>query len=662
MTETNIDETQLPGENNNSTEAEEVRSATEGEETKEQQTEDPGGVEVLADSQDGASDSTAEQDAEAAFEPATETETAASEETAEAEKAEEDDTEDEDDTEGEGGEEASFADLFEESLERIQEGSVVSGVVVQVTSDYVVVDVGAKSEGQIPIHEFATDGAEPVINVGDTVEVLLESSEDDEGGIRLSRSKAARIKVWEKIAQAYKEGETISGTISSRVKGGLQVDVGVPAFLPGSQIDLRPVRDMESLIGQTFDFKVLKYSKKRSNVVLSRRVLLEEEREAKKAELLKVLEEGAVLEGVVKNITDYGVFIDLGGMDGLLHITDISWGRVGHPSERFSIGDKVTVKVLNFDRERERVSLGMKQLKPDPWESVLERYPVASRVEGKVVSLTDYGAFVEVEEGVEGLVHVSEMSWTRKIRHPSKVVQVGDEVEVVVLNVDPERKRISLGIKQTVPDPWETIDERYPVGTTIEGRIKNVTDFGVFIGIEDGIDGLVHISDLSWSKRVKHPSDLYSKGDVVKAVVLNIDKENRRFSLGIKQAQIDPWESVAERYPVGSVVEGEVTNITDFGVFVEIEPGVEGLIHISEIAKEKIDSPAEKFEVGEKVSSKVVHLSPTDRRIGLSIRRLEEDVEEGSYQDYLRSRQQEATSNLGELIMSQLNEKNQEQP
>jgi len=348
-------------------------------------------------------------------------------------------------------------------------------------------------------------------------------------------------------------------------------------------------------------------------------------------------------------------------MDGLLHITDISWGRVGHPSERYSVGDQIQVKVLSFDRDRERVSLGVKQLTPDPWTTVAEKYPVGSRIEGRVVSLTDYGAFVEVAEGIEGLVHVSEMSWTRKVRHPSKIVQVGDMVEAAVLNVDPERKRISLGMKQVMPDPWEVIDEKYPVGTTLEGRIKNVTDFGVFIGIEDGIDGLVHISDLSWSKRVKHPSEIYKKGDVVKAVVLNVDKENRRFSLGIKQAQIDPWERVAERFPVGSIVEGAVTNVTDFGVFVEIEEGVEGLIHVSEISKEKVKTPAGQFNVGDKVTAKVVHLSPEERRIGLSIRRLDEGEEESSYQEYVRPRQ-EATSNLGELIMNQLNSDKNQQP
>jgi len=590
-------------------------------------------------------------------EPELKEDTAAEEKTQEAvsppEEQETEETASAEEEETEAAESGDFAALLEESLEGIQEGSVVKGTVVQVAEDFVVVDVGAKSEGQIPLHEFTDSHGNINIAEGDEVEVLLESSEDDEGAVRLSRSKAARIKVWEKIAEAYRDNGTVKGTVVSRVKGGLQVDVGVQAFLPGSQVDLRPVRDMEQFIGQVYDFRVLKYSKKRSNVVLSRRVLLEEERTEMKDKLLEFLEEGRVLPGVVKNITDYGVFVDLGGIDGLLHITDISWGRVGHPSERYKIGDQIEVKVLSFDRERERVSLGVKQLIPDPWTTVVERFPISSRVQGKVVSLTDYGAFVEIADGVEGLVHVSEMSWTRRIRHPSKILQVGDAVEVMILNVDPERKRISLGMKQVLPDPWETIDETYPVGTTIEGRIKNVTDFGVFIGIEDGIDGLVHISDLSWSKRVKHPSDVFKKNDLVKAVVLNIDKVNRRFSLGVKQAQIDPWESVGERYPVGSVVEGQVTNVTDFGVFIEIEEGIEGLIHVSEISKEKVTTPIGMFNVGDKLTSKVVHLSPTERRIGLSIKRVDEE-EEGSFEDYL-GKSQEATSNLGELIMNQLN-------
>jgi small subunit ribosomal protein S1 len=489
--------------------------------------------------------------------------------------------------------------------------------------------------------------------VGQEVDVLLERAEDEDGIIILSREKAAKIKVWDEISRVYNEDGVITGTIVGRVKGGMSVDIGVPAFLPGSQVDLRPVRNLDALIGQTFQFKILKFNKKRSNIVLSRRVLLEKEREEKKRETLKILEEGRVMEGVVKNITDYGVFVDLGGIDGLLHITDMSWGRVNHPSDMFSIGDKITVKVLHFDRERERVSLGLKQLKEDPWKHAAEKYPVGTRVQGRVVSLADYGAFVEVEEGVEGLIHVSEMSWTRKVRHPSKVVQVGDIVEAVVLSINPEAKRISLGMKQVEPNPWDVIAEKYPVGTTIEGKVKNITDFGIFIGIDEGIDGLVHISDISWTKRIKHPSELFKKGDEVQAVVLNIDRENERFSLGIKQLQPDPWEEIPYKYQVGTKVTGTVTNVTDFGVFVELEEGIEGLIHVSEISQEKIKTPVGMFEVGDTVTAKVVSVSRRERKIGLSLRRLEEESDRAAYREYLNTTQA-ATSSLGEQLKQAL--------
>jgi small subunit ribosomal protein S1 len=471
-------------------------------------------------------------------------------------------------------------------MNEIQEGEVARGTIVAVENDYVVVDIGYKSEGQIDIHEFRDADGVIKAEVGMEVDVLLERAEDEDGTIILSKEKAAKIKVWDEISRVYNADGVIHGTIVGRVKGGMSVDIGVNAFLPGSQVDLRPVRNLDSLIGQDFDFKILKFNKKRSNIVLSRRVLLEEERESKKAETLKILEEGQVMEGVVKNITDYGVFVDLGGIDGLLHITDMSWGRVGHPSEMFNISDEITVKILNFDRERERVSLGLKQLKEDPWTAAADRYPVGTRIVGRVVSLADYGAFVEVEEGIEGLIHVSEMSWTRKVRHPSKIVNVGDSVEVVVLSISPEQKRISLGMKQVEPNPWDVIAEKYPVGTTIEGRIKNITDFGLFIGIDEGIDGLVHISDISWTKRIKHPGELYKKGDEVQAIVLNIDRENERFSLGIKQLEGDPWEEIPYKYQVGTRVRGVITNVTDFGLFVELEEGIEGLVHVSEISEE----------------------------------------------------------------------------
>jgi small subunit ribosomal protein S1 len=462
----------------------------------------------------------------------------------------------------------ALMDMYEESFKRFQEGEVVIGKIISVDKDYVLVDIGYKSEGQIRIREFMDEEGNVTAKVDDSVEVMVEWWDEDDEVVVLSKEKAAKVKVWEEIKKAYDEDGIVEGSIESRVKGGFSVDIGVQAFLPGSQADLRPIRNLDEMVGQTFKFKILKYNRKRSNIVLSRRVILEEEREKKRADTLASIHEGKVVEGVVKNITEYGVFVDLGGVDGLLHITDISWGRVKHPSELFAVGDNIQVKILNLDLERERVSLGMKQLTEDPWATASEKYPVDSRIKGRVVSLTDYGAFVELEEGIEGLIHVSEMSWTRKIRHPSKVVSVGEEVDAVVLDIKPDSRRISLGMKQVVPNPWDVISEKYPVGTTIEGKIKNITDFGLFIGIDEGIDGLVHISDVSWTKRIKHPSELYKKGDVVRAIVLDIDKENERFSLGIKQLQSDPWETVNERYEVGKEITGTVTNITDFGVFV----------------------------------------------------------------------------------------------
>ena len=433
-----------------------------------------------------------------------------------------------------------------------------------------MVDIGSKSEGRIRLEEFQDEEGNLTVQVGDEVEALLVRWDAEEDDIILSKEKATKIKVWEDISRIYNEDGMIEGKITARVKGGLSVDIGVQAFLPGSQVDLRPVKNLESLVGEVCEFKILKYNKKRGNVVLSRRALLEEQRTQQKAETMTSLQEDAICTGVVKNITEYGVFIDLGGIDGLLHITDMSWGRVGHPSELFNVGDQIKVKVLQFDRERERVSLGLKQLQPDPWTMAESKYSVGTKVRGKVVSLAEYGAFVEVEEGIEGLIHVSEMSWTRKIRNPAKVLNVGDIVECMVLNIDVRQKRISLGMKQVEPNPWDVVAEKYPVGTTIEGKIKNITDFGVFIGIDEGIDGLVHISDISWTKRYKHPSEVFKKGDAIRAVVLNIEKHNERFSLGIKQLEPDPWESVPERYPVGGRVTGTVTNITDFGLFIEL--------------------------------------------------------------------------------------------
>ncbi len=545
-----------------------------------------------------------------------------------------------------------MSELYEESLRRVQEGEVVKGRIVSITKDFVMVDIGYKSEGQIPIAEFTTSEGEVTAEVGDQVEALLESREDEEGPLMLSKNKASRIKVWEEISYAYHNEGVVEGTIVAKVKGGLSVDLGgILAFLPGSQVDLVPVRHTDHLISQTSTFNVLKFNRKRRNVVLSRRSLLEKAKEEAKATLLATLEEDKVVEGVIKNITDYGVFVDLGGLDGLLHITDLSYGRIRHPADLFKVGDTITVKVLSFDREKERISLGLKQLTPDPWTMVQEKFPLTSRVTGKVVSLTDYGAFVELEAGVEGLIHISEMSWTRKIRHPNQILTAGDVVEVVVLELDPQRKRISLSLKQVEPNPWEVIGEKYPVGSVIEGKIKNITDFGIFIGIDEGIDGLVHISDISWTKRFKHPSELYKKGQAVQAKVLYIDKENERFSLSIKELNPNPWQSIEERYPVNSLVTGIITNITDFGFFVEVEEGIEGLVHISELSRDKQKMAA--LKVGDSVQAKVIHSSPLERRIGLSIRRLETEEEQKNYRDYMKS-SQDATSNLGEILRETL--------
>ena len=546
--------------------------------------------------------------------------------------------------------------MYEESFKRFAEGEVVTGRIISVDKDHVLVDIGYKSEGQIRIHEFRDETGNIKAEIGDEIEVMVEWWDDEEERVVLSKEKAANVKVWEEIKRVYDADETMEGVIQSRVKGGFSVDIGVQAFLPGSQADLRPIRNLDDLVGKSFDFKILKYNRKRSNIVLSRRVILEAEREAKRAATLSSIHEGKVVDGTVKNITEYGVFVDLGGVDGLLHITDISWGRVKHPSELFTIGDEITVKILNLDLEKERVSLGMKQLSEDPWTHAAENYPVGTHVVGRVVSLTDYGAFVELEEGIEGLIHVSEMSWTRKVRHPSKVVSIGEEVQAVVLDIKPDSRRISLGMKQVKPNPWDVIAEKYPVGTTIEGRIKNITDFGLFIGIDEGIDGLVHISDISWTKRIKHPSEVYKKGDVVQAIVLDIEKGNERFSLGIKQLADDPWKTVAERYEVGKEITGTITNLTDFGIFVELEEGIEGLVHVSEISKEKIKTPVGMYNVGDVITAKVMNINSDERRIGLSIKRLEMEDEQSLLSEYVSS-MKPATSTFGEILRENLQEK-----
>jgi small subunit ribosomal protein S1 len=547
-----------------------------------------------------------------------------------------------------------FQTLYEESLKTLEEGQILRGIVVDITPDHVTVDVGYKSEGQIPMQEFLKRDKKVDVKIGDRIDVLLERKESEEGLLTLSKEKADRINVWKDISRSCREGEVIEGEIVGKVKGGLSVDIGhIQAFLPGSQIDIKPIRNLDALIGQRLKFKVIKFNRKRNNIVLSRRVLLDEERKELREGTLKNLKEGDVVEGTVKNLTDYGAFIDLGGMDGLLHITDISWGRIGHPSEKLSVGDRIKVKVLHFDREKEKVSLGLKQALPDPWESVEQRYPMGLRHKGKVVNVTDYGVFVELEEGVEGLVHISELTWSKKMKHPSKIVHIGDAVEVMVLDCDPIKRRISLGMKQIEPNPWALIEEKYPMGTKVVGRVKTVTDFGIFIGFDEGVDGLVHVSEMSWTKKIKHPSELYKKGQEVEAVVLNIDRKNERFSLGIKQLTPDPWKDVARRYRKGEVVAGKITNVTDFGAFVELEEGIEGLVHVSEISREKVEKPSDVLKVGETISAVVLHIDPHDRRIGLSIKGLKEKSEKAEIEKYI-SNQGSAFHSLGELIQEEM--------
>jgi len=552
-----------------------------------------------------------------------------------------------------------FAALFAESLlqENAKEGEIIRGTVISVGKDYAIVDIGYKSEGQVPLEEFR--GADGAIHVqpGDVVDVLLESRENDAGMVVLSKEKADRFKVWDEISAACERDELIEGTITARVKGGLSVTIrgGVKAFLPGSQVDLRPVRNLDAFLGQGFKFKVIKFNKKRGNIVLSRRVLLEKERAALKESTLERLKEGQVVEGIVKNLTEYGAFIDLGGIDGLLHITDMSWGRVNHPSELFQVGDHVRVKVLKFNADTERVSLGLKQITEDPWSRAAEKYIPGTVVRGKVVSLKDYGAFIELEEGIEGLVHISEMSWTRRVKHPSKMVAVGDMVEAVVLDVDVKQNRISLGMKQLEPNPYEQLTEKYPPGTVVKGKVRNIADFGIFVEIEEGIDGLVHISDMSWTQRVKHPSELFQKGDDVEAVLLNIDTsdgEKPKISLGIKQLVADPWDRIPFEYPTGKVVDGKVLKVLDFGAFVELERGVEGLVHVSEISEEHVEDPRAVLNPGQEVKVQIISTDAAERKIALSIKGANRAKEMSEAQGYSGANAGGAT--LGDLMRGKL--------
>lgn len=540
----------------------------------------------------------------------------------------------------------ALAALYEETFRNLEEGTITEGRVVAQTKDKVIVDIDYKSEGMIPRDHFSSEELQN-LKVGDRLQVYIEECEDADGNLVLSKEKADKMKIWEELEKLYNEEKSIEGKIVSRIKGGMMVDIGVKAFLPGSQIDLHPVRDLDGLVGKTFPLKIIKINHRRGNVVVSRRVLLEETRDKKRQTTLATLKEGQLIQGTVKNITDYGSFIDLGGIDGLLHITDMSWGRVGHPSELFTVGDKAEVTVLKYDRETGRISLGLKQKTADPWTNVAGKYPIGTRVRGRVVSLTDYGAFVELEPGVEGLVHVSEMSWTHEVRHPSRVVAVGDQVEAAVLNVDPASRKISLGMKQTAPNPWDMIESKYPIGTRIEGKVKSLTDFGAFVGLEEGIDGLIHISDMSWTKHIKHPSELFKKAQKVEAVVLRIDKEKERLSLGYKQLARDPWEdTIPSRYHVGDSVAGKVTKVADFGIFIELDGGVEGLIHVSESGLEPSAKLEEKFKLQDDVTAKIIKVDQEERKIALSLRDHQLDWDRKQVDDY-HSSQGELDQSLG---------------
>ena len=519
-------------------------------------------------------------------------------------------------------------ELYDESMRNLTEGEIVTGRVIGITSNSVIVDVGYKSEGLIAIEEFTDRGGELCVKVGEEVDVLLEKTEDLEGHVLLSYQKAQRMRRWTEVERAYKDGRIIKGRITDRIKGGLTVDVGLRAFLPGSLVDIKPVKNLESLRGQELEFKVISLDRRRNNIVLSRKAVLETELVKKKAETLKRLEEGARLRGTVKNITDYGVFIDLGGIDGLLHITDISWGRVNHPSEHFTVGDEAEVVVLKFDPETERVSLGYKQRSDDPWTLVDKKYPIGSRVKGRVVSIVDYGAFVEIEEGVEGLIHVSEMSWTKKVVNPAKILEVGDEVEAIVSELDMDQRRISLSLRQTERNPWEELEDSHPEGSVIEGKVRNLTEFGAFVEITEGIDGLIHVSDMSWTKRVKHPSEVLKKGDTVKARITNIDVENQRVSLSIKEFMPNEWEDFADSHNPGDTLDGRVVNVTDFGLFIDIYNGLEGLAHISEI-----DVPAgakleDHFNVGDWVRTRILRIEEEEKKVGLSMRGVQQPSDE----------------------------------
>lgn len=549
-----------------------------------------------------------------------------------------------------------FEKLFQASTKEqdFKVGDVVTGTVVEVQSDYVLVDINYKSEGLIPINEFRMVDGVRQVKVGEQVEVLIDRIENENGMIALSKDKADMLRAWSDISKAAENEEIIEGTVVAKVKGGLSVDIGVKAFLPGSQIDLRPVRNMDVYLGKKYKFKVIKFNKKRGNIVLSRRAILEQERDSLKAQTADNMKEGATVIGLVKNITDYGAFIDLGGLDGLLHITDMSWGRVKHPSEVIAVGDEIQVKILKYDVEKERVSLGIKQLSDDPWANIQNQFPIGSKVKGKVVSVAEYGAFVELGEGVEGLIHISEMSWTKRVKHANQILQVGQEVEVQVLAIDTENRKISLGMKQLTANPWLELKESYQPGTIIEGEVKSITDFGIFVGIEDGIDGLVHISDFSWTKRVNQPSEMFTKGQKVRAVVLGVDTENERFSLGIKQLEGDPWSQIENKYGIGTQHDVKVTKVVDFGAFVELESDIEGLIHVSELSVDKINSVEDVVKVGDVIKAEVISIDKDARKVGLSAKLVKLRDQKADVDDYVKKATSTSKTSLGDVFGDQL--------
>lgn len=557
------------------------------------------------------------------------------------------------------GTEDEMKELYETSMRGLQEGNIHKGKVINIVNDSVIVDVGLKSEGKAALSEFLDKAGNPTVQVGDDVEVMVVGREEKDGLLVLSKQRVDTIKLWQNIDKSLEDGSALEGIVASEVKGGFIVDIGVSAFLPVSQVDLKPVKNPASFVGRHLKFRVIKVNKKKGNVIVSRRLLLEEERDRKRREFWKNVKEGQVLYGFVKSITDYGAFVDLGGADGFLYINDITWGRINHPKEYLKLGDEIKVKVIGVDEEKRKVSVGIKQLKGDPWLKVEEKYPVGSRVRGKVVGVVDYGVFVELEAGLEGLLHVTEMSWDKKVRNPGKLVSRGDVLELQVLDIDLEKKRISLGMKQLLPDPWTELAQKYVPGSVVQGKVKNLTDFGLFIGVEDGIDGLVHVSEISWSRRKGIPADSFKKGAPIEALVLNVDPDQRKFSLSLKRLKEDPWKGLVDRYHVGDVIEGFVTSITDFGVFVEIEEGIEGLIHLSELDTTKGKHPSEFFAMDDKVKAIVIHLDEREKRIGLSVKTLKKMEEKKEAEEFpVKEEGNRALSTLGDFLEPVINKNN----